>query len=201
MTIVQIGCHNGKDHVNEFVLKNKERIDWVYLIDANEDNRDAAIESYAGIPKTFLNYALTASEAMTARLFLPANGTCTDHASLLEDHLHNHNHKVLKEVIVPAININDLLELFDDNPIDRLYSDIEGMDVPVILSLDLARWKIPYIRFEVLHAGGSHVRDSDALQRLLERLDEHGYAVSEEGFDMIAQKFKPPTAKKRGDTK
>ena len=197
MTIVQIGCHNGKDHVNEFVLENKERIDWVYLIDANEDNRSSVVENYAGIPKTFLNYALIDSEGITTRLFLPANGTCTDHASLLKDHLHNHDHKELKEVIVPAININELLELFHDNPIDRLYIDIEGMDVPVMLSLDLSRWKIPYIRFEVLHAGGSHVRDSDDLQRLLERLDDHGYCIMEEGYDIIARKFTVPTAKKK----
>jgi len=76
---------------------------------------------------------------------------------------------------VPFVNINDLIrQNFDTYP-TLLSIDIEGMDLPVLKSLDLAAYPIPVICVETCMYSETHVRPKDPT--IAEFLMTNGYEI------------------------
>jgi hypothetical protein len=78
------------------------------------------------------------------------------------------------------------MELFNDK-VDRLYIDIEGLDVEVLLSLDLFKYKPNYIEYEFTHADGAF-RVGKMHETLVYRLVSFGYSLRRSGeYNIIAE--------------
>ena len=142
MNVIQIGCNNCDDHVFDFILKNKDEIKLFVVVDALPNCIVTAKEKYSFLGKKLhpLNCAISATNGVL-EFFYPQSDEKSPHASLSKNHLINHRHKTLDSFFIPSLNLNSLLDSYK-NLIDRLYIDIEGLDVEALLSLDFEKNKI-----------------------------------------------------------
>jgi hypothetical protein len=83
------------------------------------------------------------------------------------------------------LDINTIFNFFFNN-VERLYVDIEGLDVVTILNLDFEKNKPKYIEYEFYHADGtfSYNKNSD---KLLSLLQSHNYSLEQSGYNVIAK--------------
>jgi FkbM family methyltransferase len=190
MNIIQIGCNNGDDHVYNYIVNNQDKIDNVYLIDANSNCIEVSKVQYKDISNvTYLHYAITFSDEEYVELCVPDNGdSISIHSSLLESHMLSHGHPNFKKERVPAKNINKLFEELNIQCLDRLYIDTEGLDIDIVNSLDFSKIDIKFLMFEYIHSDGSHSYGGERLDKLSAHLESLGYRLSKEEFNVIAEK-------------
>jgi len=155
MTIVQIGCNNGSDHVLDFCLKNKESIKEIHLIEANLEALDDCKKTYSDFHQAkFHNLAIVQNDIQSINLHIPKSKLFNEHASSFASHLIAHGHSDFNTVTVLALSLADFFDLNKIMGCDRLYIDAEGLDCDILLGLDIKKYKIQRIEFEVLHADG-----------------------------------------------
>lgn len=176
MNIIQIGCNNCDDHVFEFVSQNKDKITNFLVIDAMPKCVEIAKDKYffLGEKLIAINCAV-GIENRILQFFYPENDETSPHASILSFHVKNHRHPNLKSFYVPCLNINNIVDIFD-NGVDRLYVDMEGLDVVTLLSLDYNNCKPKYIEYEFYHSDGSFSSGKNHAQ-LVDLLRNHGYSI------------------------
>lgn len=186
MNIIQIGCNNCEDHVFDFVSTNRDSISNFLVIDALPKCVEIASQKY-----NFLGDRLIAVQCAVApengilKFFYPTTDDCSAHSSLLKNHVNNHHHKDLNYFFIPTLDINTIFNFFFNN-VERLYVDIEGLDVVTILNLDFEKNKPKYIEYEFYHADGtfSYNKNSD---KLLSLLQSHNYSLEQSGYNVIAK--------------
>lgn len=190
MKILQIGCNDGNDHVYKYVTENLEKIDNLYLVDANINCIHASKNQYQNIEGIdFLHYAITFTDEEFVELCIPNNEEFTNgHASLLESHLIGHNYSNYRKEKVPAKNINKLFEELNLQTIDRLYIDTEGLDADIVNSIDFSKVDIKFLMFEYIHSDGSHTYGGEKLNKCISKLESLGYRLSKEEYNIIAEK-------------
>ncbi|MCI5192100.1 MAG: FkbM family methyltransferase [Candidatus Electrothrix sp. AU1_5] len=85
------------------------------------------------------------------------------------------NHKVIKKVQVPLVNINSLIETYFDTYPDFLSIDVETLDYEVLQALDCKKYPISVICVETCKDTEHHIRPKD--QRFRELMELKGYEV------------------------
>jgi FkbM family methyltransferase len=192
MNIIQIGCNDGKDHVFDFVKENIDNINKLILIDANKNCIDYCKNiQYKNISKAeFLFCAITNNNDEHVILYTNDNDNFgrSPHASLSNQHVINHLHTEIARYKVPAKNINKLFEDLNFKTIDRLYIDVEGLDVDLINAINFENFDIKFLLFESQHSDGVHSGGGPRLRSCVNRLIEFGYNVTYEGMNTIAIK-------------
>jgi len=175
MTIVQIGCNNGSDHVLDFCLKNKESIKEIHLIEPNLEALEDCKKTYSDFHQAkFHNLAIVQNDIQSINLHIPKSKSFNEHASTFTNHLIDHGHSDFNTVSVLA---SSLADFFDSNKItkcDRLYIDAEGLDCDIILGLDTKKYKIQRIEFETLHSDGVFTK-AQKYSSCVEKFNNLGY--------------------------
>lgn len=194
MNILQIGCNNGNDHVFSFVSSHKEFINKLVLVDACEIALDKAKKLYSSLNLNieFINKAVTTNNEDTVTFYIPETEPDSAHSSTVRSVVNGSRlgKERLIEKKVQACNIVDLLELFDSKLIDRMYSDTEGLDCLIVNSIDLQKYKIPYIQFEFSHSDG-HFQNGVNLTNCTNHLSKNDYILMRcNEYDLLAIKFK-----------
>ena len=188
MNILQIGCNEGNDKVSDFISKNKKYFSKVLLVDASSSALELAktfYKDFEGID--FRHVAVIDSDESEIDLFYPANTPNNVHCSVIEQHVTQHKkiegdiyqrpaEKVKKEK-VPATRINNLLDYFDSQYIDRLYIDVEGLDCEIINDIDLQKYNVGYIRFEHTHSENTFSSNGPNLKKTVNFLNQFGYTI------------------------
>ena len=193
MNIIQIGCNDCNDEVFKFVVNNANKINNFVAIDALSKATDIARNKYSflGDKLTVINCAVGLKSGLLF-FYHPQNDDVSGHASLSLDHLRGHSHKVINRITVPTIEINTLLSDIVEKigQINRFYIDTEGFDVPLLMQLDIDKYKIDYIEFEYVHSDGVH-KTGENLNKLLEKLKINYNSLNKSGeYNMIAQSLK-----------
>jgi FkbM family methyltransferase len=159
MTIVQIGCNDGKDHILDFCQKNRDSIEAIHLVEPNPEALEDCKQTYSDFKQAkFYNLAIVSNDAGSVDLHIPQLKSWNGHASTLPNHLIAHGHQDFNTINVSATS---LARFFDSNKItkcDRLYIDTEGLDCDIILGLDIWKYRIERIEFEVIHTDGVNTR-------------------------------------------
>jgi FkbM family methyltransferase len=159
MIIVQIGCNDGKDHVLDFCLKNRQGIKEIHLIEPNPESLEDCKKTYSGFQQAkFHNLAIVSNDLESISLYVPQEKSRNGHASTFANHLTAHGHADFKTINVSATSLSGF---FDSNKItkcDRLYIDAEGLDCDILLGLDVQKYRIARIEFEVIHADGVNTK-------------------------------------------
>jgi FkbM family methyltransferase len=175
MIIVQIGCHDGNDHVLDFCLKNRRDIKEIHLVEPNPEALKDCRQSYSNFQEArFYNLAIVGNHLKSIDLHIPKIKSFNSHASTIPSHLAAHKHQSFKTIKVKA---STLANFFDANKLitcDRLYMDTEGLDSDIVLSLDFMKYKIKRIEFEVIHADGPF-RKSLKYFSCIKKLMDLGY--------------------------
>jgi FkbM family methyltransferase len=181
MTIVQIGCNDGKDHVLDFCLKNNQSIEKIHLIEPNPEALEHCKQTYSDLRQAeFYNLAIVTNNLESISLYVPQGKLCNGHASIFANHLIAHGHQDFNTINVSAAS---LAGFFDSNKItkcDRLYIDAEGLDSDILLGLDIQKYQIGRIEFEVLHTDGANAK-GQKYSSCIEKLTALGYQQADAG--------------------
>ena len=189
MNILQIGCNDGNDHVFKFVTENNSDIKNIYLLDANEKCISICKNQYKDISNAhFFHYAITTTDEPYVELYIPTENDIAAQSSLVDNHLQNHSCHNFRTEKVPAKNINQLFKDLNLKTIDRLYIDVEGLDVDIVNSIKFEEFKINFLMFEFIHSDGTMSRGGPKLDVCKQKLQNLGYSMHEEEFNIIAQK-------------
>lgn len=193
MNIIQIGCNDCNDEVFKFVSNNANNITNFVAIDALPKATDIARNKYSflGDKLIVINCAVGLKSGLFS-FYYPENNDISEHASLSLDHLKGHQHKIINKILIPTIEINTLLsDIVDEiGQINRFYIDTEGYDVPLLLQLDLAKFKLDYIEFEYHHSDGVN-KTGNNLDKLIEKLKINYNSLNNSGeYNIIAQSLK-----------
>lgn len=194
MTILQIGSNDGIDHVSEFTAQHVDMIDKIILVDANPDCVEKTKDQYRKYPQAnVVQYAITVedqNDETHIALYLPRNNQHNAHASLSETHVRQHGHENPNIINVPALSFRQLCDKLSLTKIDRLYIDVEGLDVDIINSIDFNAIQIPYVVFEYIHSDGTLSWGGVKLDDCLRRLTSFGYNIDKVEYNIIATKSK-----------
>jgi len=179
MIIVQVGCNNGKDHVLDFCLKNKESIEEIHLIEPNPEALQDCKQTYSDFKQAkFYNLAIVQNDSESINLHIPQAKSLNGHASTITNHLIAHGHTSFTTINILSLTLSGF---FDSNKIakcDRLYIDAEGLDCDIILGVDICKYKIGRIEFEVLHTDGVFTKGEKYFS-CVEKLTALGYRLTD----------------------
>jgi FkbM family methyltransferase len=181
MTIVQIGCNNGKDHILDFCQKNKESINAIHLVEPNPEALEDCKQTYSDFKQAkFHNLAIVPNDAGSVELHIPRTKSLNAHASTLKNHLIDHGHISFDTINVPATSLAGFLDSNKIDKCDRLYIDTEGLDCAIVLNLDIQKYNIARIEFETLHSDGFLAKGQN-YNSCIEKLKTLGYKATEAG--------------------
>jgi FkbM family methyltransferase len=181
MTIVQIGCNNGKDHILDFCQKNRDGIKAIHLVEPNPEALEDCKQTYSDLKQArFHNFAIVPNDAGYVDLHIPSSKALNAHASTLKNHLIDHGHISFNTINVPSISLAGFLDSNKIEECDRLYIDTEGLDCEIILNFDIAKHNIRRIEFETLHSDGFLAKGQN-YNSCIEKLKAIGYKATEAG--------------------
>jgi len=181
MTIVQIGCNDGKDHILDFCQKNKEIIEEIHLIEPNLEALEDCKQTYSDFKQAiFHGLAIVPNNSDSVDFHIPHAKSKNAHASTLANHLTSHGHIDFNTINVPAISLAGFFYSNKITKCDRLYIDAEGLDCDIILGLNIQKYRIARIEFEVLHADGVNAK-AEKYSSCIERLKAFGYEPTDAG--------------------
>jgi len=181
MTIVQIGCNDGKDHILDFCINNKESIEEIHLIEPNPEALEDCKQTYSDFKQArFHNLAIVQNDADSVELHIPRTKSLNAHASTFANHLTAHGHQDFNTINVPATSLAGFLDSNKIEKCDRLYIDTEGLDCEIILNFNIQKYNISRIEFETLHSDGFLAKGKN-YKYCIEKLKTLGYKETEAG--------------------
>jgi FkbM family methyltransferase len=181
MNIVQIGCNDGKDHILDFCLKNREGIEEIHLIEPNPEALEDCKQTYSDFKQAkFYNLAIVPNDIESVNLYIPQVKSLNGHASTSTNHLITHGHNHFNSINVTATNLNKFFDVNKITKCDRLYIDTEGLDCEIILNFDIEKYGIGRIEFEILHTDGVFAKGKNYTS-CVEKLKAFGYKQTEAG--------------------
>jgi FkbM family methyltransferase len=190
MRIVQVGANKGNtdnDPVWKLVQANlPDSLDWHFvLIEPNPYACEKLVETYKAFKNVKIFYCGCADVDCQSTLYVDNldEKSCSQHSSLIYDHLIKHDHKpeVIGLVSVILRTLNNLLD--SSLPIDYLQIDVEGYDYKVLLGCDLTKFNIKKIQYEQCHL------NEGEKQAAHEYLVKHGYKlIKMDLLDVIYEK-------------
>ena len=188
MNILQIGCNNCDDHVFDFVKDNQNIIGNFFVVDALPKCCEKAQKVYSFINNLKVFNKAIGLENTTCRFYFPEGDEESAHASLNKDHVLKHHHPNVNFIDAECIDINDFLKNLP--PLDRLYIDIEGLDVKTLMHMKDEYFTIPYIEYEFYH-GQDTFNPGIMHHFLLQKFEYHGYSVKQiSEYNCAAEKTK-----------
>jgi FkbM family methyltransferase len=175
MNIIQIGCHDGNDHVFEFIKYNKNKIKRAILVEPLPEKIFQAKERYNCYDFVeFHECAIVDSfENAEISFFHPEDLIHSQISSINFDHVKNFRSDI-KEIKVKCVNIQKFLDNLNLQKIDRLYIDTEGLDCKLIEQIDFNKYDIDYIEYEYIHSDGIHKYGENGI-KIEEKLIKLGY--------------------------
>lgn len=189
MTLIQVGCHEGKDIVQNYIIKNYNNITRAVLIDANEECIEKCKINYNNLSKVeFLHYAIVPDDAKIVNFYIPCSSwdhTPQGSVSKVFVETGGFDYKVVE---TPAINLNNLFKQLNIFHIDRLYIDAESLDIDIVNSIDLERFDINFIYFEKLHSEARLISNGAKYCNCIQRLKNYNYTVTAKDWEATAIK-------------
>lgn len=189
MTIIQIGCNDCQDQVFDFVSANKDKIKKLIVVDALQKSIDAAKKTYSFLgQKLFPVVSAVGLYNGVIPFFYPEDESGSIHASAILDHVLEHKHEKVKIFCSPLLKLENILHSFEIQKIDRLYIDVEGLDVDILLDLSFTKFDIDFIEYEFCHADGTF-ENGPKGKALQEKLVSLGYKIHQsDQYNLTAQK-------------
>ena len=187
MNIVQIGCNNCKDYVFSFVNENANEIKNLVLVDALPKCIEEAKKQYLFLGERVMaiNTAIGVKNGLID-FFYPTQDEQSEHASLSFRHLVEHNHKLITKTTMACLDIDAFIEALPFKEIDYFFIDVEGMDVEILLKMNIEKYLPKRIHFEFCHSDGTRFVGKNFL-KIVEKLKHLNYKLRQDGErDMIA---------------
>jgi FkbM family methyltransferase len=173
--IIQIGCNVCNDAVTDIIKQND--INKFIVVDAQIECINVAKDEYSFLNEKLITVcAAIGDKNGVTNFFIPANLPLSGHSSLSRKHLEQHDHKDIKNIYVPILNINTFLESLNLDTIDLLYMDTEGFDAIILLEMDFKVFQPKQIIYEFMHSDGKHTV-GEKHNRLVKKFIDNGYRL------------------------
>lgn len=190
MNVIQIGCNNCDDEIYKLIEKNQGLITKLIVVDALPKCIDIANERYSFLKEKLIaiNCAI-GLETEIVDFFFPTNDESSAHASILKNHVINHRHESVNKLSIQCFEINEFLKNQNIGEINLLAIDIEGLDVDVLLKLNLEEYKINQIVYEFYHSDGTF-NTGEKHNQLIKKLKENNYQLQQiSEYNILASKL------------
>jgi FkbM family methyltransferase len=199
--LIQIGACDGKDFAWESVIKNQE-IECIF-IEPNPKNMVVLKQNYAGRSNFHYENLAISSEKGKKILYVDNYDAdhyksgigVTPHASFNLHHQHVHGHGLGRDEItsleVECSTLEDIIKKYnwENEEIHYLFVDTEGHDCDILLSTNLSKFRINYIKFETVHSDGPFTK-GEKYTKTVDHLLNHGYKyLTIELNDIVATKL------------
>jgi FkbM family methyltransferase len=174
----------SKNDIKKILLVEPNPINIPFLKQSWKDYPEAIIIQKAIVPKNYKNNTVKF-------YYAPDDGPHYQVASLNPAHIIKHyNPKIKIETIdVPTIHLEDLLkEILNDEKIDLLSLDIEGLDAEIVLDTDFNNINLKFLSIERIHLGDLKDDVSKHLQKF--NFIYRGIGVDYSGIDDLYEKLK-----------
>ena len=189
MNIIQVGCHVGKDRVQNFIEENYNKINRGILIDANEECLNICKESYKHLSKIeFFHYAIVPGDEKTINFYIPTESFGHTVIGSVSEGFVDTQTTSYKTVVAPSINLNTFFKEQNINKIDRLYIDAETLDIDIVNSINFSEVNIDFLFFEKLHSDYKLSKGGPKYENCIQKLKERGYIIQDLEFDTLAIK-------------
>jgi len=190
MKLIQIGANNGKDHVFDFINKNKSELEIAVIIEPIPFIIDDLKKQYEGLDKIIIeNIAITNEDDKESMTLYYLKDSNYEVSSFNEYHTRVHSPSLIDYPVlsmeVPCMSVNKIMEKHKLDSLDYLYIDTEGLDVFIICSLDFEKYSFKNIIFEAVHSDGPF-QHGENLNKSVQYLESLGYLVSQ--FDSFCLK-------------
>lgn len=191
-TLIQIGCNVGDDEVGRILSESKDRFR-ALLIDANKNSLEKCRSFYNKMINDhhidFLEYAIVPNPDIdSVIIYVPKNDNVSPFVSTIENHSAAHSHSDCEAIIVPAITINKLFEIYNIKTLDYLYIDTEGLCVDILLELNMDMYKIQTIVFEFIHSDGMLSYGGEKLNNLQKKILSYNYNIQQSEYNLVCTK-------------
>ena len=164
----------------EFVKKNYKQNDKVILVEANPINIKKLRETYKNYRNIkILNLGIATKKTKKIKFYYTEDDAPHFQAtSIIKEHVLKHypGNKI-KNFIIKAISINDLLVKLKVKKIDYLSIDLEGMDYEIFMQINLKKIIIENLSIEYLHL--NYLKK----KRLINYLSQYGFSYCGFGYD------------------
>lgn len=174
MNIVQIGANKGYDDLTDYILKNKNLVSFLLLVEPLEVFNESLNRCYNSIKnKVIENLVVVDSyDIESTKIYLDIKmDDSKAQTSLLKEHVYKHflNDDSIIEKEVNCIHINSLFKKHNLEKIDYLFIDAEGFDDRIIKGIDFNLFSVGKIYYETVHI------DRDKINSFLESM---GYEIT-----------------------
>lgn len=184
MTIVQIGCNEGKDEVSILIKYNYHNLNRCILIDGNLEALKRCVDNYSNIDINnkleFYHYVISNNKKQEKTIFYipsPANIKSDSEASSTSfEHIKKMGLENFIETEAPNKEINQLFDDLNLQKIDHLFIDVEGQDCSLIRAINFNKTEIQSIFFEGCHADGLNLK-GEQFKETIKYLIENDYLI------------------------
>lgn len=190
MNIIQIGCNNCDDEIFKIVTQNQNLINKFIVIDALPKCIEVANQKYSFLKDKLvaINCAI-GTKTEIVKLFFPTDDELSAHASVSKDHVSKHRHELIDSLEIQCFEINEFLKNQNINEIDLLAIDVEGLDVDILLKLNLNEFKINQIVYEFYHSDGTF-NVGEKHNKLVEKFKDNNYQLNQiSEYNILANKL------------
>jgi FkbM family methyltransferase len=158
MIIAQIGSNKGYDELTGLIENSlgKSAVRKLILVEPLDVHHDSLRKCYDGLPYVIEQLAISDSETSKTLTFYyhTEDGPGYEVSSLKKEHILKHSRYTedgLREVAVPCLTLNQLLEKHGAYTVDILFIDAEGFDDKIISSINFEKYNVINIIYENLH--------------------------------------------------
>ncbi len=179
MKVIQIGANNGKDAVYDLVLANKDIVSLVVLVEPIPFILEDLKNQYGSVPNVHIeNIAICDVKDNSHFTIYYEEGSNYEVSSFSKKHLIDHGCPEFKirEMLVPCMTVNQLLDKYKIETLEHLFIDAEGLDVHILASIDFEKYKISNIVFEGAHTDGVRTRGQNYFETI-KYLQSLGYII------------------------
>lgn len=176
MRFVQIGTSSAKDDVFNFI--KDQDIELGVLVEPLEEHRQSILNCYEGIENIHLEQVAVRWDDVREVQFYSSE-LHLGASSFRKKHLIRHRIPMEKidTRVVKCIHIHELFDKYKIDYLDHLFTDTEGFDGDLLLSLDFNKYKIKHIVFESIHLDSPQFSGGEKTKRVFNYLVSNGYKI------------------------
>jgi FkbM family methyltransferase len=152
MNLVQLGANDGYDHVLRFIKESNIKFDNILLVEPMPLVINKLKENYKDIENVSIEEVAIVSDDSLEEVNIFYDTESPNHqvSSLDKKYLKDHGpgDERISQFIVQAMTFDKLMTKHELTNIEYLYTDCEGMDFKILLSIDFDKFNIENIFFE-----------------------------------------------------
>jgi len=183
MNLVQLGANSGDDHVLRFIKESNIKFDNILLVEPMPLVINKLKENYKDIENVSIEELAIVSDESLEEVNIYYDKESPNHevSSLDKKHLKDHGpgDERISQFTVKAMTFDKLLTKHELININYLYTDCEGMDFKILLSIDFEKFNIENIFFESFLPSfipESPQRNEEYIQ-LMEKFEKYNYTL------------------------